>query len=285
MPFDLSDHFNSDGTVNAEGPGLATLAGDEHKESQSYKDAKDFPSFVKAAFDTHAMVGKKLENVIQKPGENATDADRAEYRKILNAERGAAKDGAEYELTAVEGLPFDKAKEAEFREFCCKGEVPKDTAKAMWDWYHDGQKVAHTAALEAETNAENTRIENLRTAWPGEKMIINPRFAYNALMAFGPKVYPDFWPDIKGEDGQVHKGLGTNLAESKVYDSPGDFEKWAKCGIGAEQLLLFAAIGEGMKSGSVLTTEGAGGGKKSENEMTESQEAEVEACNANTNWT
>jgi len=275
--FNISDHFNTDGTVNTEGPGLATLAGEEHAESQSYKDVKNLQSFVKAAFDTHAKVGEKLENVIQKPGENATDEEKVAYRKALNAERGAPKTGAEYEFNRVEGLPHDETKEAEFREFCCTNEIPKDTAKAMWDWYHGGQKVLAEANTKAETEAAEQAEQKLREDWAGDKMIENPRLAYAAIQALGPELFADMWEDFKGPSGEMVKGLKTRLTESNVYDAPGDLAKWRECGIDTGQLRHYEVIGRRMLGAKILPGEKTAGAGS---DMDEATKARINAENA-----
>ena len=275
--FDLSSHINGDGTFNADGPGLAVLAGPDHAESQSFKDAKDFPAFVKAAFDTHAMVGKKMDNVIQKPADDASDADRAAYRKTLNSERGAPKTGAEYEFTRLEGLGYDDAKEAEFREFCCRLEVPRDTAKEMWDFYHNGIKSTAEANAKSEETATEDAEKKLREDWPGEAMIEKPRLAYLAINEFGPELFGDMWEDFKGPSGDMVKGLKTMLKETGVYDSPGDLAKWRQCGIDSEQLRHYEIIGRRMKVGKTLTSDAGG---KIVSDMDEATKARINAENA-----
>ena len=257
MVFDISDHFNTDGSINADGPGLATLAGEGHEESKSYADVVDLPSFVKAAFDTHAKVGKKLENVIQKPAADATDEQKAEYRSILNTERGAPKSGSEYELTRIDGITYDDAKEAEFRELLAKGQVPKDTAKILWDWYHNDLAKQVTTAREAEETAEKVEIEKLQTDWQGDKMTVNGRLIYKLLQEIGEELYPDMWEDFTGEGGKVVKGSKSILAELNINDSPGDFEKWAKGGFGTQQLRFLEVLARRIMAGKLLSSEGA----------------------------
>lgn len=274
--FDISEHFNSDGSINPDGPGLHTLAGPDHADSQSYKDAKDFPSFVKAAYDTHAMVGKKLDNVIQKPGGNATEDETKAYRTTLNKARGAPESGSEYEFPRPDGVPYNEKREAEFRELLCKGGVPKDTAKMIWDWHNGNMVTDHTAGKEAAATAETVKQDKLRIDWPGDAMIEKPRLAYNAIQELGPDLLPDAWEDFKGPDGNTIKGIKSMMAEEKIYDSPGDLAKWNKIGISVDTLKYYEVLGRRMQIKPLLTSEGSAGSGS----LSDTEEAEKNRINA-----
>ncbi|HUT45544.1 MAG TPA: hypothetical protein VMX36_04630 [Sedimentisphaerales bacterium] len=290
MDFNLSDFFNEDGTINADGPGLSTLAGPDHANSQSYKDVKDCHSFVKAAFDTHAKVGKKLDNVIQKPGKDASDADKAAYRASLKAELGAVKSGAEYEFARPEKLPagmgYDEAMEAQFRELFAKTGMAKDEAKQLYDAYNEYQVARYNTAAKAEAEQIKLDDDQLRVDWPGEKMLTNPRLAYQAMAALGAEAFPKLWNGWTEADGTVIQGLDARLKEAKIFDSPGDLAKWRACGVDTSMLRLYSVIGARMDGAKMLTGDSAGkktvmaGGK----EISEAEQAQVDAANANTDW-
>ena len=287
--FDLSQHFNNDGTVNADGPGLATLAGDEHKETKCFDDIKDIQSFAKSHADTKSALGKKLENVIQKPAADASDEDKAAYRTSLKDELGSVKSGAEFEFTRPDlpkGMHYDEAMEAQFRELFAQVGMPKDEAKVLFDAYSKGQVDRYNTAAEAEQNQIKADDDQLLVDWPGEKMIVNPRLAFAAMKALGAEAFPRLWNGWKEADGTVIPGLEARLKEANVFASPGDLTKWRACGVDTGMLRLYCVIGAKMVGAKVLTGDGAGknvttlGGK----EVPEAEQAEVDAVNAKTNW-
>jgi len=288
MDFDLSQHCNEDGTfINP--AALRTLAGPEHADSKCFDDVKDFPSLVKSHADTKSALGKKLENVIQKPSADASEEDRTAYRASLKTELGAVKSGAEYEFARAElpaGMPYDEAMEAQFRELFAKTGTPKDEAKQIYEAYSAYQIAKHNAAAVAEQNQIKDDDEKLRTDWPGEKMLVNPRLALAGMEALGAEAFPRLWNGWTEADGTVVAGLEARLKKAKIFDSPGDLAKWRACGVDTSMLRLYCVIGKKMVGAKMLSGDGAGkkpamvGGK----EVTEAQQAEVDAVNANTKW-
>ena len=289
--FNITDHFNTDGTVNADGPGLATLAGPEHADTKCFDDVKDFHSFIKSHADTKSALGKKMENVIQKPGENATDADKAAYKASLKAELGAVKSGAEFEFvrpTLPAGMRYDEAMEAHFRDMFAQMGTSKEDAKLAFDGYNSYMIAQYNKAAEAEQKQIADGDEKLRTDWAGNDMLLNTRLAYQAMQTLGAEAFPTLWKNWKTGDGTEIKGLETRLKEARIFDSPGDLAKWRACGVDTSQLRLFAVIGQRMKAGNILTGDGTPGTPASKTpggkELTESAQAEVDAVNAQTVW-
>ena len=288
MDFNLSEHCNDDGTfINP--ANLRTLAGTEHAETKCFDDMKDFPGLVKFAAETKSAYGKKLENVIQKPAADASDEEKAAYRASLKTELGAVKSGAEYEVTRPDlpkGMYYDEALEGKVRDLLAKAGVPKDEGKAIFDGFNNHQLARHKALAEAETRQIEADDNQLRADWPGDDMVVKPRLAFAAMQALGAEAFPKLWNGWKEADGSQIEGLEARLKKAAIFDSPGDLAKWRECGVDTSMLRLYSVIGERMKVGNVLTGDGLGkpavmvGGK----EISEAQQAEVEAVNANTTW-
>jgi len=288
MDFNLSEHCNDDGSF-IDPAALRTLAGPEHAESKAFDDIKDFRSLVKVHADTKSALGKKLDNVIQKPAADASDEDKAAYKASLKAELGAVKSGAEYEFTRPElpaGMHYDEAFEAQAREMLAAAGIPKDEAKAIYDGYSNYQIARYNAAAEAETKQVKADDDQLRTDWAGEKMVVNPRLALAAMKALGAEAFPKLWNGWTEADGAEVKGLEVRLKEAKIFDSPGDLAKWRACGVDTSMLRLYCVLGQKMVGAKMLTGDGTGkptvkvGGK----EITEAQQNEVDAVNAQTKW-
>ena len=289
MDFNLSEHCNDDGSF-IDPAALRTLAGPEYAESKAFDDIKDFRSLVKVHADTKSALGKKLDNVIQKPAADASDEDKAAFRTSLKTELGAVKSGAEYEFNRPAELPagmhYDEAFEAQAREMLAAAGIPKDEAKAIYDGYSNYQIARYNAAAEAETKQIKADDDQLRTDWAGEKMTVNPRLAFAAMKELGAEAFPRLWNDRTEADGSVFKGLESRLKEANIFDSPGDLDKWRSCGVETSMLRLYSVIGQKMVGAKMLTGDGTGkktttvGGK----EITEAQQNEVEAVNAQTKW-
>lgn len=288
MDFNLSEHCNDDGSF-IDPAALRTLAGPEYAESKAFDDIKDFRSLVKVHADTKSALGKKLDNVIQKPAADASDEDKAAYKASLKAELGAVKSGAEYEFTRPElpaGMHYDEAFEAQAREMLAAAGIPKDEAKAIYDGYSNYQIARYNAAAEAETKQVKADDDQLRTDWAGEKMVVNPRLALAAMKALGAEAFPKLWNGWTEADGAEVKGLEVRLKEAKIFDSPGDLAKWRACGVDTSMLRLYCVLGQKMVGAKMLTGDGTGkptvkvGGK----EITEAQQNEVDAVNAQTKW-
>lgn len=255
MDFNISDYVNEDGSFNDDGPGLNTLAGEIHKESKSYGDVKNFPAFVKAAFDSHALVGKKLENVIQRPEENATDEQKADFRKLLLKELGARESADQFNIQLPD-IPEnmrtpqdDEILDKWIGRFVEMG-MPEELAQGLINHFVADNIQSHNDYVKAENEAFERSKNEFKARHKGDDEIKDLRIAHDALMRFGS--------DDIVKDGQTIKGLKTLLEEDKIYDTPTDYEKWRKLGLKPDQLEVWANIGNRMQSGLSLKDEDTG---------------------------
>ncbi|MCK5605435.1 hypothetical protein KAR91_26320, partial [Candidatus Pacearchaeota archaeon] len=118
------------------------IAGESHKGSKVYDDVPDFDTLVKNYADTKSLVGKKLEGVIQKPANDASDEDKAAYRDGLLTELGASENPDDYKFPEVEGIEYHP-----------------DVAKLFQDYFVEKKSVTVSGVTTYEgINRENVTI-------------------------------------------------------------------------------------------------------------------------------
>ena len=242
--------------------------------TQLLKEAGGFSGLAKRFVDTKSAYDTKLEGVIQKPGENATDEQKAEYAKLCRTGAGldAPTDATGYTFARAEGDGITEAEEASYRAFCLEKGVPDAVAGLMWDYRKEAMaagQVAQAAQIEKDWT-EST--EDLKKDWSGEELAVNIRLAHQALMQFGS--------DDMEHDGNTYKGLKTLLKEADLFTNPSNFDKWREVmGDGAmAQLRSYANIGKRMQSGDIKF--GSAGGKTKEQLAAEAHDEALRSVNA-----
>lgn len=217
--------FNDDGSFTDEGrASLVSAAGEGHEETKVFDDTKDLATLAKNYAHTKAAMGKKMENVIQKPAADASDEDRATFNKSLLVEAGYAapetKDGYNFERADLPpGLMHNDAMESSFKEFFHAENVPASVAEKTFQHFQNLQVESHKAMIAEQT-------ETMTKEWPGDKLNINNRMALRAVEHF-----------IADDD------LKAKMKEAKLYDNPADHEAWMKVGITPAQRMMWAKIG------------------------------------------
>ena len=220
---------------------LPGFLGEEHKDSKDFDDIKDIGTLVKRFADNRKMVGKKLDNVIQRPAADATDDKKAEFRNVLLTELGAPE--------TVEGYVFDKPQlpdgmdysdetEKTFKELFHKLRVPADVAKQLTTAYNEMQVARFTTERDSAQVEFDKESGQLKLDWPGELFSKNARIAYKALQEF------------MGEDALKA------FDEAQIFDHASDLELWNKLGIGISQLRVWHNIGLKTLDAKHLTNEG-----------------------------
>ncbi|KKK51471.1 hypothetical protein LCGC14_3114610, partial [marine sediment metagenome] len=189
--------------------------------------------------DTKSAMGKKQENVIQKPADDASDDVKAAYKAEIAKAGGAPDSAADYEFFKAEKLPdgMERSQELEdkFRAVFHEHKAPKALVTALSQVFEETQIGAFTALMEANSaeaakvaDEKQKRIETshteLKTLWPGDDLGKNARISLKAINIFGAD-------DLK-----------KNLADAKIYENATDLAAWEKAGVPAATLQLFHKV-------------------------------------------
>lgn len=226
---------------------LPALAGDAHKGTKVFEATPGLPSMAKAYADTKSAYGEKLENVIQKLPEGATDEQKAEYRSKLLSYLGVPEKVEDYALTTKpegwpDGLPFDDAFMKELQDYFFEKEVPLSMGQELVAKYHEILLQRVDEQLKAEEKIFDDQVTARKAAWKGDELTKKTRTAAKAMLQFSTKE-------------RIEK-----IKESKLLDNPTDFEIWRSLYVAPDQTVVWANIGEAMGSDNPPSDEGGAGG-------------------------
>lgn len=163
-------------------------------------------------FNASKMVGKKLENVIQKPGKDAKPEDLQAYHASLLKELGGVDDEKGLEdINFAEGLP-DGAKTndvlvADFKKFVVGEKVPKSLVAKMVKWNNAMSVKFAQAHEQAQLDAMNATNEVLMKDFGGEKGVAEATEMVKRM--FAKNVAPDQF-----------EAVGQALAQSGMTRDP-----------------------------------------------------------------
>lgn len=223
---------------------ISSIAGEEFKDSKIFDSVPDIATLVKNYAYTKRDFGKKIDGLIQKPAENATDEQKAEYRKMLLKELGAPEKAEDYVIKRPENLPegvsYDEEVEKHFREVFLKLGVPNDIASALTDEFNQLQMSRFQAALEKQKTEfiESSKALDKDPAWLGENRIKNNRIAFKAVLKFA------------GED------LAKLFKDAKLNEDVANHQKWHDLGFNPAQRRIWYNIGLATKVDEAITDEG-----------------------------
>jgi hypothetical protein len=215
---------------------LPEFLGDDHKDFKGFEDVKNIGQLAKMYADTKRMVGKKLDNVIQKPGEKATDEEKAAYRAQLAKEMGVPDKPEAYQFQKPqlpEGMSYDEEFESAIKPAMLAAGITPDGANKLYDAYNQFQTQRFQAAQEAMQQQFDNESATLKKAWPGTAFMENSRLAFNALNEYATDELRDM------------------LKTAGVYDDPTNLQKWMKIGISPQQLSIWGNIGKRLKSAPI----------------------------------
>ena len=224
---------------------LSSEFGDNHADFKGFDGVNNLGTLGKMYADTKTMVGKKMDGVIQKPGENATDEETAAFQTSINDARGVPADANDYEFDLSEiadVVQFSDEDIAGVKSALHATGASPETAAAMADVYKGIVQRQEAEFQKAQETAFQGEVTSLKEAWKGDAIIENPRIAFNAINAFCDDELKD-----------VLKNAG-------VFSDPANLDKWRQAGITPSQLHIWGNIGKAMKSGTVLSNSGGGGG-------------------------
>jgi len=212
-----------------------TSLGDSFKGTKILDDVPDVGTLIKNYANTKAAYGKKLENVIQRPAANATDAEKAAFHSSLRKELGASENPDDFEMPRIADFEYGDQEiknEATFRKFFVDKGFSPEVAKGLVELSNAVQVETVSARLAAQSAADEASFAELDKdpAWSGDKAIENGRIAFAAIMEFGD---------------DAMKAL---VKDSKIYDDPGNHQKWRDLGLDVRQRRILHAIGTKMNS-------------------------------------
>jgi len=162
-----------------------------------------------------------MDNVIQKPAEDASDEDKATYKQQLLAGLGAPDSVDGYEFPAPEeGETYAEGQKEMWAGVFHEYRVPKEMATGLINKFHEWQR-GQLAEVEKVYQEE---VTSFQTDHPGDKMPETMRLAYNAIKEFGTDAL---------------KGI---MKDSGLYDNH-DLAKWRECGFTPDQLRVWANVG------------------------------------------
>jgi hypothetical protein len=214
------------------------IFGEEYKDNKTLEGTSDFLTLGKRFLDTKAKLGEKLDGVIQKPKEGATDREKSEYKETLLKELGAPEKIEDYDIKVPEGLEIDENLLNGMTKLFFDKRAPKDLVQdivagylALQKEYVDNFNAQQEAAFQEELKEYNTNH-------PGDSKKTKGVTAVKALLQFA--------------DEELTKLIN----ESKIIDTPDDDAKWRSIGFSPRQRAIWENIGEKMKSDTPITDEG-----------------------------
>ena len=218
-----------------------SLIGDDYKDSKAFESIPDIVSLLKAHVDTKAMVGRKMEGVIQRPDENATEEQKADYRTSLLKELGVPERAGDYVFARPEGMPEELINtdlENSAKEFLHSKNVPSDIASDIVNWYYQTQHKAIQDRLADEDKQFKEACGALDKKWTGDARVKNNRLAFKAIMLL------------------ASDELKQKLVEAKINDDVANHDKWRALGFSPEQRQVWQRMGEMVKADEAITDMG-----------------------------
>ena len=221
---------------------ILTELGDDYKDSKALEGVADDVTLAKRFIDTQSKLGQRLEGVIQKPGKDATDEQKAAYEATLKEELGAPKTIEAYESDPVEGVSRSEEMTTFIKQtFLDEGIGVGEYARIMnkLDLY---RQEAQKQAILDENQKFTEESEKFKSTHSGDKLTTGTRTALKAILQFA---------------GDEQKDLTDSIKASKILDNPGDLDALRKLGIWPTTIAQWEKIGNLVKSDLAITNEGS----------------------------
>lgn len=173
-------------------PGWTAALKDDLKTHEGLSKFKTVDELARAHLDVsgkHAEASKVLEKSIQIPGEDATDEERAAFLSRL----GRPEKHDDYKLKRPklpEGLTYDEALEARFREQAHKAGLSQSAAESMFNMWNSEVLDAHKQMETFRTKQKEAAVKELKSLW-GDELAGNTERAKRGLEAFAKVASPD----------------------------------------------------------------------------------------------
>ena len=158
----------------------------------------------------------RLGNAILKPGEDASDEDKAAYNKAINEAQGVPEsiDGYKFERHEwpEEMGEYPEAVENGFKELCLENNIPPDKAQALYGWYFNNVAEAGNAMQTFSKEAQEKSAEALKEHW-GDAFEANCEIAKRGFLQC-----VDSKEDIEYLEAS---GLGDNTVLLRMFHNAG----------------------------------------------------------------
>ena len=188
---------------------LPSMLGEDHKDFKGLDDTPSIQTLVKRFADTKSAYDKKLENIIQKPGEDADDAVKGDYAKTLRAELGIQDSPDAYEFPEVkDGEQYREGSKEYWQDVFKKFNISQEQATGLTTALHEMQRDHATKDSAAAEKQQAEDITSFDEAYPGDKKPEALRHAYAAIQEFGTDA------------------LKAATKEAKLFDNH-DLKEWA----------------------------------------------------------
>lgn len=237
--FNCSDNVADDGNfTEAFRTNLPGLVGDSYNNEDGtptkiFDNVTNLQGLLKEHVNLNRAFGKKQENVIQKPGQDASDDDKTNYRNTLASELGVAANVSEIEFDKVdmpEGMTVKEDVVNGLKQLCVDKKIPFNYVKEIYNWFQGIEAASFTANKEAEVKAFTEASEKLTGDWLGDKMVENSRNAFGAIVKFN------------SDNPEMLK----TLKEAGIYDDPGNLGLWRTIGIMPSDIRSWSLIADEM---------------------------------------
>ena len=228
---------------------ILTELGDDYKDSKALEGVSDTTMLAKRFIDTQSKLGQRLEGVIQKPGKDATDEQKAEYETMLKKELGAPETIDAYESDPVEGVTRPDELTAFIKQTFLDEGIGVGQYSRLMNKLDTYRKAAQEQAVTDENQKFIAESEKFKSTHSGDKLTTGTRTALKAMLQFA---------------GAEEKDLTDAIKTSKILDNPGDLDALRKLGIWPSTIARWERIGDLVKSDLAITNEGspvAAGGK------------------------
>lgn len=240
--------------------GVPAMLGDDYKDMKF--EFKDMPSLVKAWADNKRFVGKKLENVIQRPAKDAKPEDVAAYQKSLMAELGGVKSADDlkdinWKAGLKEGVDIDQNLVKGLSEFAAKKGYPKSIVKELVEEFYNpammsaleqqqaAQQQQEDAAKAEAARVRGERVKLITDTYAGDKLPETMRGVLKLV-------------DFIGDDG-----LKAKIKEHKLYDNP-TIDNFEKAGIPIENIMPFSKLAAAIDTAKLVGSPAGGMNKEAE---------------------
>ncbi len=241
MSEQIMEHIGEDGAFT-DGFAKTTIAelGEGYQDSKSLDDVHNIGALAKIAIDSrraNTKLNEAAATAIQRPGENATDEEKAAHKKLLRTELGASTKVEDYAfgkpLNLPEGLPWNEEGAKKWAQYLCDKGVPVEMAREL-------VSAVHAETIETFNKLQQTNKEDFDKAVKE----ITDKNQPDVIKEMGRLAfkYLDTWGSDEAKE--TIKGM---------YEMPENFEEWNKRGVPPAQIEHMARVAKGMQAGTTKT--------------------------------